>query len=291
LSRRHGSPLHVESSGRGDPPLVLVHGFGASGIFWRKWLPYLEANHRVHAVDLMGFGRSATPLGGDYSPSAQAGHLVELVRRVGRTPPVLIGHSLGAGIVVAAALRLLDEGGAWLPGGLVLISGAVYPQRLPRFLGLARIRGLGELFLLAPPPRFALRWGIRGIVSDGAVVDDTMVDHYRRPLGSVRRRRAILRAARQVSMDGARRVSARLTELRIPTLVLWGVEDRIIPLELGRRLARDLPDARLVTLPGVGHLPPEEAPVASIRPVLEFLDGEIGTRRTAGTARLPDPPG
>lgn len=276
------SPLHIESTGEGTPPAVLVHGFGAHGGFWRKWVPELAAKHRIHVVDLMGFGQAATPSGGDYSPLAQARHLAEFLRRFRDTPPVVIGHSLGAGVAVAASLRLLDEGGASLPAGLVLVSGTVLPQRLPRFMRLARIPGLGELFLLATPPRMALRKGIQGIVHDPDTVDREEVETYREPLRSLRRRRAILRAARQVSPQAAERLSQRLADLRFPVLLVWGAEDRIVPVEAGRRLEAALPDARLVILPEVGHLPPEEAPRASLEPVLKFLADRRGEPRVAG---------
>ncbi len=282
VRRPAASPLHIESSGEGNPPVVLVHGFGAHGGFWRKWLPELAADHRVHLVDLMGFGQAGTPTGGDYSPMAQARHLVEFLRRFRDTPPVVIGHSLGAGVAVAASLRLLDEGGASLPAGLVLVSGTVLPQRLPRFMRLARIPGLGELFLLATPPRFALRKGIQSIVHDPDSVDLEQVETYRKPLRSRRRRRAIIRAARQVSMSAAERLSHRLGDLRLPILLVWGEEDRVVPVEMGRKLQEALPDARLVTLPEVGHLPPEEAPRASLEPVLEFLRRRRGEPRVAG---------
>lgn len=271
-------PFHVRRTGSGTPPLVLVHGFGASGDFWRRWIPELARHREVHALDLKGFGRSPTPQGADYSPLAQAAHLADYLRNLGGPPPVLFGHSLGAGIAVAAALRLLDWGGAQLPAGLVLISGAVYPQRLPPFLRLAQLPLVGDLFLLAPPPRFALRLGIRGIVHRSSPVTREMVEVYRKPLQSLRRRRTILRAARQVAAADAEPVSSRLGEIPIPTLLLWGTDDRVVPPELGRRLERDLPHAHLIELPRVGHLPPEEAPEASLAPVLTFLadrvDGE-----------------
>lgn len=285
MSLRQISPLHVETHGEGDPPVVLVHGLGAHLGFWRKWIPGLAARHRVHAVDLMGFGRAATPRGGDYSPLGQAGHLAEMLRRLDGPAPVVIAHSLGGGIAVAAALRLLDEGGGHLPEGLVLVSCAVYSQRLPRFLSLARIPGLGELFLVAPPPRIALRLGIRGIVADPDTVDDDMIETYRNPLRSRGRRRAVLRAARQLDVADAAPLVRRLSELRMPTLLVWGEEDHIVPVSSGRRLAGDLADSTLVTLPGVGHLPPEEAPDRSLEPVLDFL----ARRRSNPRVRRPAP--
>lgn len=283
MNLRQISPLHVESHGEGDPPVVLVHGLGAHLGFWRKWMPELAARHRVHAVDLMGFGRAAMPRGGDYSPLGQAGHLAEMLRRLDGPAPVVIAHSLGGGIAVAATLRLLDEGGGHLPEGLVLVSCAVYSQRLPRFLSLARIRGLGELFLVAPPPRGVLRLGIRGIVADPDAVDDEMIETYRDPLRSRRRRRAVLRAARQLDVADAASLTRRLSEIRMPTLLVWGEEDRIVPVSSGRRLAGDLAGSTLVTLPGVGHLPPEEAPDRSLEPVLDFL----ALRRSNPRVRRP----
>jgi len=279
LSGHGPTPFHVEVHPGGSPPLILVHGFGAHGGFWRRWMPHLTPDHEVHTIDLMGFGKSATPKGADYSPQAQGRHLAELLQGWSGPAPVLVGHSLGAGIAIEATLRLLDDGNAPLPEALVLISGAVYPQRIPPFMRLARVRGLGELFLLATPPRAALRMGLRGIVRNRDCVDDEMVQVYQAPLRSRARRRAILRAARQLSPERGLVLSARLGELDLPTLLVWGEGDRIIPVDNGRKLASDLPDARLVILPEVGHLPPEEAPEASVRPVLEFIAEGLGRTR------------
>lgn len=265
------TPLRVERSGAGDPPVVLVHGFGASNHFWRHWVSGLAEGHSVHAVELMGFGSAAAPPGGDYSPRAQAGHLAELLRRLPGGPPVLVGHSLGGAIVLLTALRLLDEGGVVPVGGLVLISAAVFRQRLPRFLGLARKRGLGELFLVAPPPRWALRAGIRTIVARKETVTPEQVEGYRAPLLPRDRRRAILRAARQITPDEAEELEKRYPELEVPALILWGEEDPVVAPGFAARLEELLPQGRRVMLPGLGHLPPEEDPAASLEPVLRFL--------------------
>lgn len=265
------SPLHVVSSGRGDPAVVLVHGFGGCIHSWRKWIPRLEPRHRVHAVDLMGAGGAATPAGGDYTPRAQADRLVELVRRLPDDGFVLAGHSLGTAVALLAALRMRDEGGTIPLAGLVLVSGAAYPQRLPPYLRAARIPVLGELLLLAPPPRFLLRAGIRGIVHRTGTVDREQVEGYLEPLRRFAVRRALLRAARQIDVDEGVALAARLPELQVPVLVLHGDEDRIVPAGLAKRMARDLPRARLRTFPGVGHLLPEEEPEPSVSEVLTFL--------------------
>jgi pimeloyl-ACP methyl ester carboxylesterase len=266
------SPLRVERWGLGEPTVVLVHGFGASNHSWRHWIPHLSRNHTVHAVELMGFGAAAAPPGGDYSPQAQAGHLVELLRRLSGPPPVLVGHSLGGCIVLLASLRLADEGGAVPLAGLVVMSSPVFPQKLPPFLALARTPGIGELLLAAPPPRWALRAGIRGIVERKETVTREQVDGYRTPLLQRSRRRAILRAARQIRPEEADEMATRYPEITLPTLVLWGAADPVVPPAFAPRLEEAIPRARRVMLPGVGHLPAEEAPEASLNAVLAFLD-------------------
>jgi pimeloyl-ACP methyl ester carboxylesterase len=251
---------------------VLVHGYGAHGGFWRKWTPELGQHHRVHTVDLMGFGAAPAPWTGDYSPAAQARRLTDFLRCASEDGrPVLVGHSLGAGVALLAAVELTEEVGGRPVAGLVIVSGAVYPQRLPTYMSFARRRIVGDLFLLAPPPRAAIRRGIRGIVHDPRSVTAEQVDAYRSPLRSVRRRWAALRAARQIDVETAGRLAPRLRGLDVPALLLWGEEDRVVTLAAAHRLSRDLRRSKLVTLPGVGHLPPEEAPRRSLRPVLDFL--------------------
>jgi len=271
LAETLATGIRYQVAGRGDPPVVLVHGFGAHAHFWRKWIPTLALRHRVFTVDLAGAGRSPAPPDADYSPQAQALRLAQMMRDIGSPPPVLIGHSLGAGIVCLAALHLADDDPPCPLGGLVLVSGAVYAQRLPPFLTLARLPGLGELFLLAPPPRLLLRAGLRGIVRKKDCVDAELVEGYREPFRSREHRRAMLSAARQIDLEGAAILADRIPGLDIPTLLIWGEEDPVVALDQGVRLSREIPDASLVVLPGVGHLPPEEDPAGSLAPVLTFL--------------------
>jgi pimeloyl-ACP methyl ester carboxylesterase len=301
--------LFVETEGpEGAPPLVLVHGFGASNHSWRKWVPELAVDHRLHLVELAGFGRAPNPADGDYAPHAQGRRVAELVSSIGGAhPPVLVGHSLGGAVILIAALRLLDAaraaGTADPLRGIVVVSGAVFPLDFPRYMALARRPLLGDLLLAGPPPRWAIQMGLRGIVGDPATVDAEQVEGYRAPLGDPERRRAILRAARQLRPDAdAAGLVPHYGRLSVPLLALWGDRDPVIPPSFAGRLAAAVPRGRAVLLPGVGHLVPEEAPRPSLAALRSFLSetdprhrqdptpGGAGSAPSGGSTPSASPP-
>jgi pimeloyl-ACP methyl ester carboxylesterase len=265
--------FHVDRAGPpGAPPMVLVHGFGASNHSWREWVPGLAEDYRLHLVELQGFGRSSPPADMDFSPLAQGRKLAEWLRdQGGPLRPVLVGHSLGAAVVLACALELEASGH---PGAaaVIVVSGAVFPVAFPRYMRLARLPLVGDVLMALRPPSWALRFGIRGIVADPTTVSATQVAGYRAPLSSWRRRRTLLRAARGLRPEeDAAKLVPRYRELRAPVLALWGADDPVIPPTFAKRLAEAVPSGSAVLLSGVGHLPPEEAPGASLAAVRRFL--------------------
>lgn len=264
--------LHVERWGDGEGmPLVLVHGFGASNHSWRHWIPHLARTHTVFALELTGFGRAPCPAGAVLSPEAQSTRLVGWLRARGLRAPILVGHSLGAPVILMAALRLLEGRPELVPGGLVVVSGAVFEQRYPPYISAARIPGLGEALMSVAPPRTLLRQGIRGIVGDPSTVTHEMVEGYRAPLLDAHRRRTILRAARAIRRTTAGLLAPRYPRLTMPVLALWGAQDPVIPPEFAARLASVVPRGRAELLDGVGHLPQEEAPWRSLAVLTDWM--------------------
>jgi len=263
-------PLHVEEHGSGGRPLVLVHGFGGNSYTWRYWVPRLGDSHRVLLVDLKGHGASPKPYDDRYSPFDQADLLARTIRARELEDVTLIGHSLGGGVVLATALRLLDSEPDRLRS-LVLVSAATRPQEIPRYIGWARKPVLGHLFLRLVPPRTLMRWALRSIVHDPSTVSREQIEAYAEPILSWKDRRALLKGARQIVPEGADEVVARYPSIDRPTLLLWGRDDPVVPVELGRDLEKTLPDARLEILDGCGHLPQEEQPERSLEIVRRFL--------------------
>lgn len=263
-------PLHVEEHGSGGRPLVLVHGFGANSYTWRHWLPALADSYRVVLVDLKGHGASPKPDDDRYSPFHQAELLLRTIRARDLEDATLVGHSLGGGVVLTTALRLLDSEPHRV-ASLVLVSAATRPQQIPPYIGWARKPVLGHLFLRLVPPRTLMRWALRSIVYDPQAVSREQVEAYAEPIRSWKDRRALLKGARQIVPDGAEEVVARYPEVDRPTLLLWGRQDPVVPWELGRELEETLPDARLEILDECGHLPQEERPRRSLEVVRSFL--------------------
>jgi pimeloyl-ACP methyl ester carboxylesterase len=238
-------PFHVEeyadqSEGDEHHAFLLVHGFGGSTFTWRYWAPRLAQRSRTLVVDLMGFGSAPKPTNATYEPGEQAQMLEDLLIEQGVRSVTLIGHSMGGGICLLTGLRLRDTGSVELRA-LVLVAAAAHRQRLPPLVGFSRRPGLTKRLVRAIGPKRIVRATLRSIVYDSASI--TPEDSH----------------------------TARYPEIAVPTLLLWGDTDRVIPMWVAQRLEAELPHATLCVLPRCGHVPPEEQPRESWSAVNDFL--------------------
>lgn len=264
-------PLHVEVRGTAGRPLVLLHGFGASGFTWRNWLPELERRYRVLVPDLKGHGSAPAPRDGAYGPRDHADAVLRLIEERNLRRLTLVGHSLGGGIALLVALDLLDRDPARLHS-LVLVEPGAFPQEFPPFIRLARLPLIGRLLLRLVPSRTLIRLVLGTVVHDPSTVTPEQVEGYAAPLDSADARYGIVRTARQILPEDVEGIVGRYGEIRVPTLLLWGRNDPVIPLRLGRRLHEILPRSRLVVVEECGHVPQDERPRRSLEAVLSFLE-------------------
>jgi pimeloyl-ACP methyl ester carboxylesterase len=268
-------PLHVETSGP-QPGLavdtfLLIHGYGASAFTWRYWAPRLAARGHVVAVDLKGFGRAPKPEDGRYAPEHQAELVLRLIEERDLRRVTLIGHSLGGGVALLTALALADAGAQRLER-LVIVAGAAYDQRLPPFVRLANFPRFSTAALRALGTRRVVKSVLEQIVHDRARVDEAQVRGYAEPLDSPGAIRALIETASVIRPADLDRIVLRYRELSVPALLIWGRGDRVVPLAVGERLAREMPNARLHVLERCGHLPAEEVADESYAILERFLD-------------------
>lgn len=268
-------PLHVETHGPPPGPdtesFLLLHGYGGSAFSWRYWTTALSRRGHVVLVDLKGFGEAPKPDDDAYGPHDQAELVQRLVVQRDLHNLTVVGHSLGGGVALLLALRLLDREPERLRR-LVVLAGAAYRQKLPPFVGLARWSWLSRGLMRLLGARRVVKAVLKSIVHDASGVTRSQVEGYAEPLSTPEARRALVRSARQIVPDDLEAWTARYPELRVPALLLWGRRDRVVPLRVGHKLEADLPDARLVILDDCGHLPAEELPDESLAGLEEFLD-------------------
>ena len=268
-------PLHVEILGPDPDPgvdsIVLLHGYGGSSFSWRYWAPFLAKRAHVVLVDMKGFGSAPKPDDGQYGPRHQAELIYRLILQADLQRVTLIGHSLGGGVALDTALRLLDSEPGRLKR-LILVASAAYKQRMPLFVALAKYRRLASTALRILGTQFVIRHVLKSIVFDPSEVSDDQVLGYAKPLSSPEAHRALIDTALAIIPPDLEKLTARFEELDVPTLVLWGRQDRVVPLWVGERLADKLPDAKLQVLENCGHMPAEELPRESWEALQAFLD-------------------
>ena len=266
-----GQLVHLRDEGpRDDPlPVVLVHGTSASLHTWEGWVRALKSRRRVITFDLPGFGLTG-PFAGqykpdDYSGDAYARFVLDLLDALKLQRVVIGGNSLGGEVAWRTAF-LAPQRVAQLI--LVDASGPAFtPISIPLGFRIARIPVLNRIgeYLL---PRPLVAQGLADVYGDPLKVTPDLVDrYYELTLREGNRRALALRVQHLVA--GAQ--SERIATLKLPTLILWGSLDKLIPPAIAREFQQQIAGSQLVMLEGLGHVPHEEDPARSVQPVLGFL--------------------
>lgn len=250
-----GLSWHVQEMGQG-PTLLLLHGTGASTHSWRDLLPLLARDFHVVAPDLPGHGFTEAPERDRLSLPAMARGLTALLGKLGVEPEGIVGHSAGAAIAMQMVLT-----GAVAPSCLISLNGALLP-----FKGVASqlFPSVARLLVLNPlvPRLFAWRAGSTEAVTQllegmGSRLDARGQDLYQRLFSNRVHVASTLGMMANWDLEALGRSFGRLD---LPVLLVVGAGDRAVPPGDARAVAQRLPDARIETLPGAGHLIHEEKP-------------------------------
>src|ERR1044071_1469591 len=262
-----GVRVHYQEAGdKYAPALVLIHGFASSTLVWSKvFLKLAEAGYRVIAPDLLGYGYSAKPRNGEYTIEGQARLLVRLLDALGIPRAIFVGSSYGGAVAATCGLDYPDR-----VEKLILV-GAVNNNRPLAFM-LMRLFGSPVFGDVVSPlligSRRLLRRRMKRVYDEHSwMLDERRVDARHLPLRAANTHRAIIRTVR--SWD-AERISKDAHLISQPTLLLWGENDREIPLADGERLHAQIARSRLIVFLNCGHLPHEEFPEEFTNVVIDF---------------------
>jgi pimeloyl-ACP methyl ester carboxylesterase len=270
--RLHGHRVTYKRAGWG-PVVVLIHGITGSSATWDDVIEPLSENFTVVAPDLLGHGESAKPRG-DYSLGAYASGIRDLIAAIGHDRATVVGHSLGGGVAMQMAyqfperverLVLVSSGGlgrevhlllraAALPGSEFVLPLLASPSLIGRLDGLGAI--LGRLGLQAGADLEEMWTGFSSLADPGA-------------------RAAFIHTLRTILDPGGQRVSATdrlyLAE-EMPSLIVWGERDPIIPYRHGLQASEIMPGSRFITFPDAGHFPHRQDPRRFVRELTDFME-------------------
>ncbi len=278
-----GQSIFYRDEGKG-PTLLLVHGWTANSFQWRRVLPELAKRYRVVAPDLPGCGLSDKPAL-DYTISDYLRYMREFTRALGLWPFVLVGTSFGGFLSNRYCLEFPEDVRA-----LILLNSSGIRARYHWIFKLFELPVLGYLlpYLLMLPRELKLL--LKAKAYPRREEDRQRLEEYRHTTLTLRSRaglRAAVRGYRTISEQDL--LDDRLPEIRCPTLVFWGEQDRALPKEMADVFHGKIRGSRLCMLPGCGHNIPEERPKEVLAEIERFL-GDLSSEppETGGDrGRLP----
>lgn len=260
--------LYQEVYGAGDPILCL-HGLGANIYSWRHFIAPFSQNNKLILVDFKGCGRSPKPLDTHYSTEEKVEDIYKLILEENLTNLTLVGNSLGGAIALLVAIRLGKQKPDRL-SKLVLIDSAGDKGTLPAHLNLLR-SPLGAPIIYLAPSKLAALMTLRMCYYDRKSITKEQVNAYAAPLANRGGRHALLHTARQCIPANADELIAQIATINVPTFILWGREDKVIPLKVGQLLHQLIPNSTLEVVERCGHIPQEEKPEETISRISRFM--------------------
>ncbi len=273
-----GVKVHLRDEGPRDAPaIILLHGSNADLHTWEPWVAALKGQYRVIRFDQVGHGLTGPDPKDDYTRDNYVEDIREVADTLGLKQFILGGNSMGGKHALAFAVAHPER-----LTGLVLVDGSGGPMldlgaKKDKDSGnigftIARMPGV-NLLVEQITPRSLIAQSLEQSVSVKSVASEAAVDRYWELLRYPGNRRATLK---RFSLPYDPLTEAEIAGVATPTLILWGEEDRLIPVEAGRWLDKVMPASTLVVYPKIGHLPHEEAVEATLGDLKPWLDALAG---------------
>ena len=271
-----GMQVHVRDEGpKSDPtPLVLLHGTSASLHTWDGWVFHLQnllvgqgrESRRIIRFDMPAFGLTGPHPQNDYRIESYAKTVVAVMDALNVEQAIVAGNSLGGYVAWATAVLYPER-----VNKLILIDASGLPfksKSTPLGFKIARNPLLNSL-LGNTLPRFLIQRSVENVYSDRSMVSTDIVDRYFELTLREGNRDAL---AQRFVQTQPGLLANRIIEISKPTLILWGRDDNLIPLDLGYQFEQLIPNSRLEIFDNLGHIPHEEGPQETVSSILSFID-------------------
>lgn len=266
--------IHCEAAISQKPALVLVHGFMSSTFTFRKILPMLSKHFSVLAIDLPGFGQSEKSVSFVYSYENYAKLIIKCMDHFEINHAAIIGHSMGGQIALNVAKLAPDR-----VSKLVLLGSSGYLNKAKKYMVLSTYLPFFDKFIYYYIKKRGVKRALENVFYDSASVTTDLIHEFGKPLKDRNMYKSLARLLRYREGDLS---SEQLQFISVPSLLIWGEEDKVVRLHVGEKLKRDLPEAELITFKHSGHLITEERPQEVSDTIHHFLQQERRERPISG---------
>ena len=266
-----GMSVHyrVEGLAQDSLPLVLLHGTGASLHTWDGWVNALKSERKIIRLDLPAYGLTGPNPTSDYSQEFYASFINDFLTKLGVKQCIIAGNSLGGSIAWNFAVKYPEKVSKMI---LVDAGGyAIKSKSVPIAFQVAGWPLIKNLFKYVTP-RSIVQKSIENVYADKSKVSEVLVDRYFELSLREGNRQAFIDRMSEFRNKGIINVkTAQIKDLSMPTLIIWGDKDLLIPLEVGEKFHADLPNDTLVVFKNLGHTPMEEDATKTVAAVKDFL--------------------
>ncbi len=266
-----GARVHYRDRGpRNAPVLVLIHGSNASLFTWEPWAKRLDDSFRVVSIDMPGHGLTGAVPSHGYGQQDMVEFTKAVADKIGLGKFAIAGNSMGGGVAARFAEEYPDRLTALI---LVDAAGMPVPQgdKIPLGFRIARTPVLNRIMLHITPRRL-YKEGLEDAIVRKQIITPAMVDQYWE-LGR-------MEGSREATLERFNEhwdtyIKDHIGDIKAPTLILWGADDHLIPVQAAHEFAAAIPGSKLVIYPGTGHIPHEEVADQSAADVRAFLNSQI----------------
>ena len=266
-----GMQVHFRDQGMATDtlPIVLIHGTGSSLHTWEAWVSELKNEHRIITLDLPAYGLTGPNQTGDYSQDFYSEFMEKFLSKLNIKRCILGGNSLGGAVTWAYALEHPER-----VSKMILVDAAGYPmvsKSVPIAFQLARIPVVSNLFKYLLP-RSIIEKSLENVYIHDDRITPELIERYYDLASREGNRKAFLDRMKSSFQSDK---YLKIKTLTIPTLIIWGQQDGLIPLTVGEQFHQDLANDTLVVFKDLGHTPMEEDPENTVKVVESFLQKNL----------------
>jgi len=258
------SGLYYAIYGTGQP-LLAIHGLGASMYSWREFVkvPNTFPGYQIILIDLKGSGNSDKPHNKNYSIKTQRDLVYDFILKQNLKNLTLVGNSYGGAVSLILTMKLMKMNPGLLTR-LILIDSGGSNKMLPWYLKLLRTPVLGWLALQILTPEEAADTVLKNAYYNDCLITKEQIAAYAAPIGAPGGKYALLQISKGAIPKDIKKIMAHYSTITVPTSILWGADDKVIPLAIGEMLHDKIKGSSLDLVKECGHVPQEEKPAETI---------------------------